>query len=383
MGTSRTFPLVRGRKMRVTRLDGCGRPVYGPCSQVVTEGFISVGLSAVINEGEAITVTTANGKTCVNDQPTPEFQGYTAEISFCDVDPALFSLITGQEQVLDAAGNVVGFRMNTEVDLSGSGFALEVWAGVPGVTCDPNAAATAGDPSGYLLLPYLKGGVLGDFTIENAAVTFAITGAATKGGAGWGVGPYNVQGAPAAPLIKPITKGDHLHVQYTEISPPASTEGCYPLLESSDAPVTAITPVVTNSSVSLTITPNPSTAEPAVIEWGDGAFDYVTSAGPHAHTYAAAGEYTIEVARGPAKVAQAVVATAPIPATGVAAQAAPAAFTPAGAVAPANLAALIAAGISPTGAGNTAAWTAGNHVVLGDGTHAHWDGTDWVTGDAP
>lgn len=31
----------------------------------------------------------------------------------------------------------------------------------------------------------------------------------------------------------------------------------------------------------------------------------------------------------------------------------------------------------------TSAWTSGQHVVLGDGSHAHWDGSDWQAGDAP
>jgi hypothetical protein len=28
-------------------------------------------------------------------------------------------------------------------------------------------------------------------------------------------------------------------------------------------------------------------------------------------------------------------------------------------------------------------WTEGQHIVLGDGSHAHWNGTAWVAGDAP
>jgi len=73
-------------------------------------------------------------------------------------------------------------------------------------------------------VPFVQGGTLGDFTIENAAVNFTITGAQTKTGSGWDVGPYNIQGSPAAPLLTPILKGDHLHVQYTTVAPPAP--GC-------------------------------------------------------------------------------------------------------------------------------------------------------------
>ncbi|MFJ2814355.1 hypothetical protein [Streptomyces sp. NPDC087294] len=51
----------------------------------------------------------------------------------------------------------------------------------------------------------------------------------------------------------------------------------------------------------------------------------------------------------------------------------PGSFTPDGAVAPANLAAL--AGVIAT---PTSAWTTGQHVVLGDGSKAKWDGSAWA-----
>ncbi|MFD7259320.1 hypothetical protein [Streptomyces sp. NPDC059874] len=55
----------------------------------------------------------------------------------------------------------------------------------------------------------------------------------------------------------------------------------------------------------------------------------------------------------------------------------PGSFTPSGATAPANLAALSAVIASPT-----SAWTTGQRVVLGDASTAHWDGDSWETGSA-
>ncbi|MFD4542465.1 hypothetical protein [Streptomyces bauhiniae] len=51
----------------------------------------------------------------------------------------------------------------------------------------------------------------------------------------------------------------------------------------------------------------------------------------------------------------------------------PGSFTPDGAVAPENLAAL--AGVIAT---PTSAWTTGQHVVLGNGSKAKWDGSAWA-----
>src|SRR5262245_53303318 len=112
MANPKSFPLVRGRKMRVTAVDGCCAPLFGDDNMVVTEGFVSVALTATINTPDEITVTNANGKTCVRDTACPEFQGYGVEITFCDVNPCLFSLVTGQPSVVDANGDVIGFRMN-------------------------------------------------------------------------------------------------------------------------------------------------------------------------------------------------------------------------------------------------------------------------------
>ena len=50
-------------------------------------------------------------------------------------------------------------------------------------------------------------------------------------------------------------------------------------------------------------------------------------------------------------------------------------FSPAGAMAPGNLAGMTGVTASP----NTA-WTTGQHVLLGDGSKASWNGTTWVAG---
>jgi len=292
---SKCFPLVRGRVMRVTRLDGCGRPVPGPDSVVTTEGFVSVGLTSNTEEGEAISVTNANGKVCVSDTPPPVFTGYDVEVVYCNVDPELFALMTGQKTVEDAQGNIVGFRVNSDVSLDDSGFALELWSSVPAQQCDPDAAAGTGE-YGYFLLPFVKGGVLGDFTIENAAVSFSLTGASTKGGSTWGVGPYDVVAddvGACGPLLEPIEAGDHLHLQLTTCAPPEAMCG----------------------STSL----------------GDPA------------TGATAGN--------------------------------PGTFTPANTYGPMTLADAGSLTASPT-----TAWVSPQHIVLGDGSTAHWDGAAWVAG---
>lgn len=69
--------------------------------------------------------------------------------------------------------------------------------------------------------------------------------------------------------------------------------------------------------------------------------------------------------------------TSMVAATGANGVSSPGSFTPAGAMAPANL-----AGMSAVVANPVTAWPAGTYVKLGDGSTAHWNGTAWVAGVA-
>jgi hypothetical protein len=55
----------------------------------------------------------------------------------------------------------------------------------------------------------------------------------------------------------------------------------------------------------------------------------------------------------------------------------PGTFTPSGSLPPEDLAAMAAVTASPE-----TAWTAGQHVTLGDGSSAHWTGSAWAAGQA-
>jgi hypothetical protein len=280
---------IRGRALRVTRLDGCGAAVPGSKSTVVSKGFISVGLTANTEEGEEIRVTNANGDLCISDTPAPKFTGYELEINLCGVDPDMIALFTGNQIVYneETVPEAVGFRVNSSVDLDNSGFALELWTGVAGDAC-----AGGTQTYGYMLIPFVKGGILGDFTVENGAVNFIISGAQSKDGTAWGVGPYDVvlDGSDVpGPLATALDDSDHLHVQVTAVAPPTAACGA---------------------------------------------------------TEVDGGEATL---------------------------------TPANSYPPADLADA-ATGFT---ASPLTAWSTGSYVTLEDGSHAYWDATNWVAGEAP
>jgi hypothetical protein len=319
---TRCASYVRGRMLRVTRLDACGRVVYGDDSVVTSKGFVSVGYTANVDDGEEINVPNANGERCVYEPAVPTFLGYTIEITFCQVDPDLFAMMTGQRVVTDAFGDVVGFTMDTAVSAADSAFAIEVWAGSPSTA---GCAEGAQGNYGYILLPFLQGGIVGDFTIENAEVTFTISNAATKDGNAWGVGPYDVVlGADSlpAPLADPLTPTEHLLFIQTGVAPPEAECGARPLLDPSGADLTDVT--ATPAGLNVTFAPTPAGSDPWWIDFGDGTWDYEATGADIEHMYTADGTYTFTAYRGDSVIEDTVTVagsgiTSITPATGAAA----------------------------------------------------------------
>jgi hypothetical protein len=191
----------------------------------VTDGFISVTLSAEVEDGTEIITKKADGSLCVNEMTAASFKRFTAEIEFCGVDPGLLSLTTNAEIYENyeavAAGIVVPEGTITKK------FSLELWTGLSGEAC----AEGDEEASGYMLLPFMQAGVLGDLTVDGEnAVSFMMTGAYTKGGNAWGVGPFFVLGDGGDPAVLPTALHplDHLLLVATGIAPPASACGLVP-----------------------------------------------------------------------------------------------------------------------------------------------------------
>ncbi|MCL1900581.1 MAG: hypothetical protein FWG11_08755 [Promicromonosporaceae bacterium] len=380
------FPLVGGRIMRATRLDACGRPTWGDCVQVTTEGFVSVAASANIEDGEAISVVNANGKQCVFQPAKPSITSIGLEVTFCDVDPELYALITGQRVVYDYKGDAVGFRVNTAVSPGDVGWALEIWSNVPGVACAPEdaggVAATSQGTYGYLLYPFLQGGVLGDYTIENGAVTFSIGNIVTKSGGNWGKGPYDVVtqvGGGRGGLLEAIEADDHFHVQLTDVAPPEGRCGCVPL-DNPSWPITETgvagapgnwgTASRRPDTLADLLAADPPIAASPTSAWPSGSWIVL---GDGTEVYWDGTTWAEGVAPEVETVGQ-----EPSYATSVT-EGAPGIWD---GTAPPDFATLTLPNpqVEPE---TDEAWTSGEYAVLGNGAYVYWDGDAWEQGIAP
>ena len=237
--SSKTFPVIGASIMRGTVLDSCGVPAYGDKAQIASEGFVSIAVTANYDDGNEKSVTNAGGRKCIYVPAKAEFLNYSLDVTFCAVDPDFYTALTGMPAIYDpVTGDAIGFRTNRGVRPSDVSVALETWSDAQGSTvCSDDGLI----PYGYGLWPFLTGGRVGDYTLEDNAVTFTVTGMQTKDGTGWGTGPYNVirdgEGDPG-PLLEALTSLDHDLRVYTTVPPPAESYGLVPLDDPDEADAT-------------------------------------------------------------------------------------------------------------------------------------------------
>lgn len=233
---AKPFSVVRGKRIRATRVGHCALPIAGEGSSIVTDGFVTVSYSRVMKDAEDLEQTNADGQVCVTDRTAPELKWYEVSIELCNVNPELLSFFTDDPIVLDYANNPVGFRSAKRVKVD-EGVALELWTGTASDDCeipDDDSALEEGANApafGYWVTPWIKEATIGDIEVGASVLTLTltgITGAPTK----WGRGPYNVvptdtSNTPGR-LLTPMGE-EHMHMQLTTVPPPANTDGAVEL----------------------------------------------------------------------------------------------------------------------------------------------------------
>ena len=210
---------LKGRVIRITRLDNCGVPVVGACSTIVTAGFITLGFTPEVEAGDEFTQKNAWGDFCIDEKDADRNKWVNVALSLCEVNPDILDIIGGGSAITDGTdtiGSSFGQYNSTQ------GFAIEVWTKQAGGAC------VGGSPEwGYFVAPYcINGSLDGSITIENGTLAVDVKGEGQKATASWGVNPYADN-----PLLTPagFPVGDMWAVVRTTVQPPAVTDGCVAL----------------------------------------------------------------------------------------------------------------------------------------------------------
>lgn len=285
------FAPIRVPAVRVTALDSCGVVSTATCSSVASNGIITIEQTGEYNERQDFFTLNGDGLPCITDTSPPILKWINLVLTFCNVDPEMFSLMTGEPLVLDdsASPQAIGFRTR-EGSVNTVNFAFESWSRISG----SNNCAGGVLQFGYFLLPWVIEGTVGDLTLQNGVANFVVN-ARTRSSSLWANGPYNIrviQSGPdvgeVRPLLTPIAVGDHRHIQLTTLAPPANACGCV------DAtPTFAIAPGAGAAPLVVTATHPSGLVYPIHIDWGDATATQVVNSGPTTgHSYTVPGSYT-------------------------------------------------------------------------------------------
>ncbi|WP_030236764.1 hypothetical protein [Streptomyces sp. NRRL S-350] len=205
--------------IRLTKVDGCGRPVCANDSGYVFDCFSTLAMNVNTTDGTDIEYKAANGRQCGFKRGCPTFNGYDLELHFFSLAPEFIDIATGNPVYFGYDGKPIGYD-DCSVQCN-SGFALEIWTEVISDEC----AVGATGQWMYFLLPWVTNGLLGDIELGSEAVDLTLTGA-TRAGGKWGVGPYNVQAKDAAntagTMLTPLGSTCHRRTFLTTIAPPAA-----------------------------------------------------------------------------------------------------------------------------------------------------------------
>lgn len=372
---------VRGRALRVTALGSDGAPAVGTsCDVYLSGGFISFQFTPAYSDGDEIEVKNAAGETCVYYKLPDTLKNVGLQLQLCDPDPVLTQMLIGGT-VLTAPGNSAYAPAGTDAgdlvavgyasQLAGqaatpNGVAVEVWA-----DAIVNSRSASRAPFWHYLFPSSQFKMDGDRVIENGnlATQFAGTGV---GNEMFGTGPnIDLTGVSPTPPegawdwhFPEFTSSPFLYAR--TFSAPIGLKGQF---NNQGVPIVAVI-----AGDPATFNPVNATRPADLAEIRTlGALGNVGAWQSGQHVILRDGTYAYwdgdswEEGSAPAPQVNPTGATAGSPGT----------FTPSGATPPATLAAMSGITANPT-----TAWTAGQYVVLGNSTLAHWSGTAWAAGAA-
>ena len=97
-------------RVRVTKLNSCGQVVTGSCSQVVSDGIISIAMTKTYEDRQEFFVKNGDGKFCVRETTPPILKWIELVVTLCNVDPDLVNNMAAEPLYSDdsAAATKIG-----------------------------------------------------------------------------------------------------------------------------------------------------------------------------------------------------------------------------------------------------------------------------------
>lgn len=219
---SQCVSAIKGRMMRVVKLDVCGNPVTGASSSmVVSKGFISIKPTPEYEDGVEYIKRLADGSFCINQKDSGQLKRVKLEVKICTLDPDLTVITTGARLLSNGATGTGA--MWSESSPVTNRFSLEVWQDVAG-----RGACTASGVQQYVYWAFMNASnaQVQDWTVENDSLEFTFTAETQAVGSLWGTGtgwatPWFGTNTPVA--------SDHFGYNVTTISPPTAVCGAQAL----------------------------------------------------------------------------------------------------------------------------------------------------------
>ncbi|WP_414167175.1 hypothetical protein ACMATS_06080 [Streptoverticillium reticulum] len=272
---SNCITIKGGDRIRITRVDGCGRPLYGDeCGQIVTKGIVEFKMSPEVEEAEEKSQKNFAGEFCYSEAGCDQVKWWTIELTWCEINISAFQFMNPNHHLVKdpTTGEIIGYYPSNRIDCSG-GYALEVWLQLVAGGGECGGEETGGGQWGYIFIPWISGSTPQEITIGGEdTITWVTSGRAKIGGA-WGKGPYEVTFAEGAPqrLPEPLGPDSPYGLLVTTLEPPEDQCDCMPIPrpvpDPADLTVTAV------DKCTLEIKPDNHGMGAVTVDWGSKAPD--------------------------------------------------------------------------------------------------------------
>lgn len=207
---------IQGEVIRLTLLNNCGDPVFGPGSaQATTDAWTEVTATPNYEEGTRFLSTRANGRPCVNEMAPSFLNWVELATTLCTLDVDLIALAFG-EQPIASGTDFVGVTFGEGV--LNARYSFELWQPVSGDgECDEE-----GNPQWvYWAWPHVYNAQVQELTYTNDVFNFSFNSQTKRASTRWDIGDPWLANTPTA-VWDPAR---HMAFAITSVPPPESACG--------------------------------------------------------------------------------------------------------------------------------------------------------------